>query len=188
MIFEDYDRTIIPSDLAGTERHPRLVYITIDVLGALVLLFSLTLGPWWLLKAYKSSDQYREKQRRRDEERSLRPPKVILRKRALSISEIFVNSRSTSQQEQSRLCILPAELRLKIYDEIIGARTGIHIVFVEGSLHSYRCRWSRDLTVPVRHVQCWNHYRNESRTSSSKFNADCSLLGVLALLQSCRLM
>lgn len=188
MIFENYDRKKIPGDLAGTERYPRLMYITIDVLGSLVLLFSLTLGPWWLLKAYKSSDRYREKQRRRNEERNLIPPKIILRKRALSISEIFVNGRSTNQQEQSRLCILPAELRLKIYDEIIGARTGIHIMFVEGSLHSYRCRWSRDLTVPVRHIHCWNYYCNESRASSSKFNADCSLLGVLALLQSCRLM
>ena len=187
MIFEDYEKNI-PGNFAGTERRSRLKYITIGVLGSLVLLFSLTLGPWWLLKAYKSSDRYREKQRKKEEQRSLRPPKVILRKRALSISEQFMSSRSTNQQEQSRLCILPAELRLKLYDEIIGARTGIHIVFVEGSLHSYRCRWSRDLTVPVRHIHCWNHYCNESRTLISKFNADCSILGVLALLKSCRLM
>jgi len=176
------------AEIARERRRNILQAIVFLLLSPILLPLCLVLSPLWLVRKYQASDRYEENQRKKKEERDRMPPKFTQRKRALSTSEQSKNAKSTKQQQQSRLRILPIELRLQIFEIIVGAREGIHIVFLEGSLHCYRCQWSRDLTVPARHIQCWNFYCNNTWINSSKIDRECVGLGVLGLLQSCRFM
>ena len=169
-------------------RRRKMAWALIVALGPIIPIICLGFAPWWLFKKYTSSDKYQEKQRKKEAVRNSKPPKVMQRKRALSISEETAKAKRTKQQQQSRLCTLPPELRLQIYDKIVERRSGIHIVFMDSVLHAYRCQWSRDLTIPARHIQCWNHYCNEDGTATSILDGNSSRLGVLGLLESCRTM
>ncbi len=145
-------------------------------------------APQWLTEAYKSTTWYHSRQLKQADYLDRTPPKVHLRERALSFSE-RPNKKAkndiVNQQLQSKLCMLPTELRLQIYKELIGVRGGIHIVFTDGTLYAYQCQWTRDLTVPSGHIHCWNHNYNE-RHSPAIFGTDSSRLCILALLQSCK--
>jgi hypothetical protein len=136
---------------------------------------------------YKGTSKYKEKQREKKGLRDTTPPIPVQRKRALSVSGQPDQGTSTNQQLQSRLCALPAELRLQIYGEIIGRRDWIHVVFAHGHMKAYRCLKSDSLTVPKDHFTCWvQHLKMSDQTSStSEFNA--SKLGIFGLLKSCRL-
>jgi hypothetical protein len=122
---------------------------------------------------------------KRKEEQNAMPPKVIDRERALSVSGY---PGQTKAQLQSRLCVLPAELRFQIYEELLGKRQGIHVVLVKGLLHAYRCQWAPDLNHPSMHQHCWRRYRYGSRDSSASLGSAESTIEISQLLLSCRAM
>jgi hypothetical protein len=137
---------------------------------------------------YKGTPKYKEKQREKKELQETTPPKPVQRKRALSVSGQPDRGTSTNQQLQSRLCALPAELRLQIYEQIIGRRDWIHVEFVYGHLEAYRCLKSDSLTASENHFTCWLQHFEKSDQTSSTSELDASKLGVSGLLKSCRLM
>jgi hypothetical protein len=123
---------------------------------------------------YKKTPKYKAKQREKQELRDATPPVPGQRERALSVSGQPNHNIGTNQQLQSRLYALPAELRLQIYQQLVGRRDCIHVALVYGHLYAYRCQSFGNLTVPEDHVQCWEH-----RTLT---------LGISGLLKSCRIM
>jgi hypothetical protein len=148
-------------------------------------LLLLVSAPWLLFGLYHSTDRYTERKASKKDERNATPPKVKPRKRALSISENLAKDRSVKDQQQSQLWLLPAELRLQIYEEVIGRRDNIHIAYVQGALHAYRCRKSREQPL---HNECWCHCRDTAQGSDSIKEREKRKLNVLSLLQSCRVM
>jgi hypothetical protein len=141
-------------------------------------------APWWLFKYYQSTDKYKAKKQKKKETRNATPPKVKQRKRALSISEHLTKGQSVKDQYQSHLWKLPAELRLQIYQEVVGRRQLIHISCVAGDVESYRCQKTPDRPRNL----CWAHHRFGSMTREHPQHTDHGRMNVLALLRSCRLM
>lgn len=76
-------------------------------------------------------------------ERELRhtraPPRAIRRRRAIS-----QGGHQQVSQLQSRLFQLPAELRIKIYEEVIRDDVGVHVVTTDGALRSVVCQKPKD--------------------------------------------
>jgi hypothetical protein len=138
--------------------------------------------------AYKATPQYKAKKQKQKRSRNAKPPAPVQRKRALSISGQLDRGTTTNPQFQSRLCALPTELRLQIYEQIIARRAWIHIAFVYGSLIAYRCHCVDDLTESAHHVHCWNLRFEPNAQSDWTSETDISALGVHGLLQSCRVM
>jgi hypothetical protein len=141
---------------------------------------------WWALRKHQASAEQEADEVRRREERDAIPPKAVNRERALSNSGHSCSTTVTKLQLQSRLCALPAELRVKIYEELLGIRQGIHVVVVEGLLHAYRCQWAPNLTMPAQHQHCWDQCFNTDQKLTSTPGSSVSSLGVLGLLLSCR--
>ncbi|ORY18546.1 hypothetical protein BCR34DRAFT_610229 [Clohesyomyces aquaticus] len=108
---------------------------------------------FWGKQTYYRSDF----NKKRLSKRKRTPPKVAKRKRALSFdgSEGLGDQRAekskqgrprqhtTNSQEQSPLFKLPTELRMKIWEEAIGAGE-LHIFLVDKTLNSYRCKHPSD--------------------------------------------
>jgi hypothetical protein len=125
---------------------------------------------------------------KRDDSPGQTPPVAVQRERALSVSGQLDRGANTNQQLQSRLCALPAELRLQIYQELIRRRSRIHIAFLSGCLVGYRCQRVDDSTNPADHVQCWKLRFKENAPPPWTAEIDSSMLGICGLLQSCRIM
>jgi hypothetical protein len=125
---------------------------------------------------------------KKDDSPGKTPPVAVQRERALSVSSQLDRGANTNQQLQSRLCALPAELRLQIYQELIGKRSRIHIAFLSGCLVGYRCQRVDDSTNPADHVQCWKLRFKEHAPPPWTAETDSSMLGICGLLQSCRIM
>ncbi|KAF2032780.1 hypothetical protein EK21DRAFT_109525 [Setomelanomma holmii] len=176
----DYYRNLRKGDKAS-RRKAIIIWIA---LLPVVPIICIGLGPFWAYHKYKQSEVYMDRVRTRAEQRDRTPPKLVRRKRALSI--VPAPRRSTTTERKPLLSLLPTELRLQIYEHIVEREDGFHIVLVAGCLHGYRCQWSPDLTVPTRHQQCWYHYCNEQQSPTIISSKDTSRLGVLGLLQSCR--
>jgi hypothetical protein len=138
--------------------------------------------PWVLFGVYRSTDEYKERKASKRDEKNATPPKVKPRKRALSISENLAKDKRVKDQQQSKLWLLPAELRLQIYEEVIGRREDIHVAYIKGVLHAYRCRKSRDQPL---HNECWCHCRDSPSSTRDQLKRKMNVLG---LMQSCRVM
>ncbi|KAH7067193.1 hypothetical protein FB567DRAFT_541931 [Paraphoma chrysanthemicola] len=149
-------------------------------------LIGLAYTPRWVYKQIRDSEARKEWCRKRAEERDRKPPRLVKRKRALSIAGRQRKRATLAPQELPLLCRLPQELKLMIYDLLIGRNDGIHVGFEAGRLCGYRCQWSPELNIPARHLLCWHHYNNECLTTPV-YTGDCASLGVLGFLQSCRL-
>jgi hypothetical protein len=138
--------------------------------------------------AYKATPQYKAKKKEQRESRDATPPVPVQRKRALSVSGQLDQGMTTNQQLQSRLCALPAELRLQIYENIIARRARIHVTIVYRRLVTYRCHCVDDPNVPAHHVHCWNIRFKPNAQPDWAPETDLSALGILGLLKSCRVM
>ncbi|KAH7355693.1 hypothetical protein BKA66DRAFT_446386 [Pyrenochaeta sp. MPI-SDFR-AT-0127] len=142
--------------------------------------------PLNVLASYYNSEAYKRRIAKQEEKKAVSAPKLTRRKKALSLSD--KNIRSAAQQLQSPFFKLPGELRTQIYEVFFGYRSGIHVVFWDGRLHSYRCQWTSDLAIPARHTQCWNNYCNGSWSQGSKQGWHDWKSDVMGLLRSCRIM
>ncbi|KAF2822346.1 hypothetical protein CC86DRAFT_409961 [Ophiobolus disseminans] len=167
-------------------RRRKVLYVTMTPIIPILLLLS---APWILFEMHRSTDAYKEKKRRKEEAKDAKPPKLKQRKRALSISQDLPQSTIVKHQLQSRLCTLPAELRLQIYGEIFGKREGIHVEFHQGVIHADRCRVPHDEAMAAQlHAQCRCRSQNQGRQPIPFRGKNVSNMGVLGLLQSCRQM
>jgi hypothetical protein len=128
----------------------------------------------------------------RDDYRSWRdraPPKVIRRKRALSLSRKNDTKPPlrgrTATQTKSLFFKLPAELRMMVYEELVG-KGEIHLAVPyckkDGwKVRSYRCLCP--LPTEESGQKVYIHLPNTESHDSGRSN-----LGVMGLLQSCRSM
>jgi hypothetical protein len=124
------------------------------------------------------------------------PPKPIHRKRSLSMTgdakpATSARSPRTESQTQSLLFKLPLELRLAIYEEVVG-KADIHIVYWQDKLHSFCC------VNPGTHYRqngkdhCWitdvthRPVTPAGRTTLTRLHNPG--IDVVPLLQSCRAM
>jgi hypothetical protein len=182
-------RTTIPTK--KKTKRPITQYIPSFVLGVALIPFMPLIGlaytPRWVYKQIRDNEARTEWCRKRAEQRDRTPPRLVKRKRALSIAGRQRKSATAAPQELPPLCRLPQELKLMIYDLLVGRKDGIHIGFDAGRLCGYRCQWSPELKIPARHLLCWHHYNNEYLTTPV-YTSDCASLGVLGFLQSCQLL
>ncbi|KAF2639752.1 hypothetical protein P280DRAFT_47519 [Massarina eburnea CBS 473.64] len=168
-------------------------------------------APFYWRQYYQKTSRYRMKeQKKRDLERAQRlaPPPIREREYALSISstlnvEPTISSQRAEEEEPSLFFRLPYELRLAIYEDVIGPHN-LHIIWKDGMLHSFRCyahpskprTHTLDLTdglyrdfdqkrlTYLEQGHCWRderYYRYLTLIPGSG-------IGVLPLLQTCRSM
>ena len=171
-------------------RHPLSLAIlhiseNVECLAYVVVMFFTF--PSWVREYYRSTNTHKDKQRQKELERNATPPKVEQRKRALSVSGNLSKDQRVKNQNQSLLWKLPTELRLQIYQAVIGHRQRIHVAYVKGQVVSYRCQRTSNLPL---HNQCWCHCRINPQGSAhlELRHMDNARMDVLDLLQTCRLM
>ena len=166
-------------------RRRKYLYLAIAPIIPVIVLASV---PLILFDLYTSTDEYQEKKRQKQDAKDAKPPKVMRRKRALSFSGHSSTGKIAHEQRQSRLCTLPAELRLQIYQEVVGVKEGIHVAFIEGVLHAYRCQSPRYPNVVAElHPKCFCYCRDNQKTLVSSLNGYKPHVGVSGLLKSCRM-
>ncbi|KAF2184723.1 hypothetical protein K469DRAFT_750873 [Zopfia rhizophila CBS 207.26] len=132
------------------------------------------LWPYWALligkEKWEESEIYKVRRRRKE----LKPPTVIRRKRSLSVP--LRKKQIMYDQAQAAFFKLPAELRLLIYELVIG-REEVDII-LRARIHSYRSPPSRTLPVTYRQGESGERTRCHVHKSSG--------ISVIPLLQTCR--
>lgn len=124
--------------------------------------------------------------RKRDAKRAAKPPKPMRRKRALSIcsynnSSRTTKSHSTAQQTQYGFFKLPVELRIAIYEEVIGGNH-IYIILRHGRLCSNKIM---DAKTRAKLDRSYSRiYCNPQLITGSPYLE--SGLRIMGALQSCR--
>jgi hypothetical protein len=119
--------------------------------------------------------RYAKEHRRR---KIIEPPKAAQRARSLSNA-----GDRDSQQLQSRLFQLPAELRLLIYVEVLGADVDIHVITIEGRLHSVVCKEPKDDSGDHENRHVWSDC---IRKRGPLVGMGGYGIGVLGFVSSCR--
>lgn len=117
------------------------------------------------------------------------PPEPLHRKRKLSISPNSTDPEplKTSSQHQSIFFKFPAEIRLKVYGELIGKRELLHIDSVDGFPSAYRCpEPSRHQNLDLPSHMCWAKAGNNKPKPKALDAIQQPGLGILGLLKSCR--
>jgi hypothetical protein len=160
---------------------------SLAVLGCVALVCASPLIlTYYAFEGAHNSAAYKQFKRKR----AAKPPKPVRRKRALSIysSDDSSNKRKSqlmAEQTQSGFFKLPYELRIAIYEEVVG-RDEIHILMLDGRLCSYPClgpgAHGCGRLVPPRH--CWINPFHPQIAIPQKFHRPG--IGVIGFLQSCR--
>lgn len=164
-----------------------------------VCLFPITVVCFLGLEVYKKTPIYKkkeEKRKRRERTRQLIPPPVTKRPRPLSIS-MQTNAEEaktarTNSQDNSFFFRLPYEIRLMIYELVIGEK-GIHIIWREGKVYSFRCH-ANPLT-PMYHDMnfngqghCWDGGYGPQPEINARRYFQRAGIDVLPLMQTCRML
>jgi len=150
----------------------------------------------WVAKgavAVEQTSLYQNQKRKRD----AKPPEVKPRQRVLSINntnttavpakDLVHQDDAAEELKSSNFFRLPRELRLCIYEEIIG-KENIHIMLVDGHIRSFRCKNKNCHNAMYgRDHCCIKYWHNEVRLlGRSKYIYHHSGINVLPLLQSCK--
>jgi hypothetical protein len=174
-----------------------LLGITAPVWIPFVSAFVIAITPIiWVAKgvtAVEETSMYKTHKRKRD----AKPPEVTSRPRALSIDNRAttiapavgsVHQENTAEAQRLPMFFkLPRELRLVVYEELIG-EDNIHIILIDGQLRSFRCK-SKDCHNAKYGVDhCWIDHWQKATTPLEKprYIYQGSGINVLPLLQSCR--
>jgi hypothetical protein len=171
--------------------------ITAPVWVPLVVVSYVAITPIvWVAKgvvAVEETSLYQKQKRKRD----AKPPEVKSRQRALSIDNTNTTSVSAKDSihqddpaEAKKLPIffrLPRELRLCIYEEIIG-KENIHIMLIDDQIRSFRCKNKDCHNAKYGIDHCWIKYWRKAITplDKPKYVYHSSGINVLPILQSCK--
>lgn len=152
------------------------------IAGVKVLAFPILI-PWKLYREVKWRVMRSEWYDRKLKENKLKRPKVVERKRALSPpleeTSLWERKRKTKQQEQCLLLRLPFELRLMIWEQVLG-ECEVYVLLKEGRLTSFR------LEDETEEVDLRWYADDVSRFRIVRLRR--SRIDVVPLLQTCRLM
>ncbi|KAF2870740.1 hypothetical protein BDV95DRAFT_595445 [Massariosphaeria phaeospora] len=130
----------------------------------------------------------REEERRQKRLQELSPPLVVERDYALSLSEemdsgVLMRKCLLSPQTDCLLLRLPMELRLAVYEEMFGQEE-VHVMRRDDKLHSFRCR----ATAQHKSHDAGHGYNKVAQCGGGFESFRPLGLGVLPLLQSCRMI
>lgn len=137
---------------------------------------------------------YNTQKRKRD----AKPPEAEAGYRALSIDSTIVSHLAdgslreeiaTKVRNSPTFFKLPRELRLAIYEEIIG-KENIHIILIDGQLHSFRCKNKYCHNAEYGNNHCWIKDQRKFKTilDRQQYIYHDSGINILPLLQSCKAM
>jgi hypothetical protein len=150
----------------------------------------------WVAKvavAVEQTSLYQKQKRKRD----AKPPEVKPRQRVLSINNTnttavpakdLVHQDDTAEElKLPNFFRLPRELRLCIYEEIIG-KENIHIMLIDRQIRSFRCKDKNCHNAMYGGDHCYIKYEhNQLRLlGRPKYIYHHSGINVLPLLQSCK--
>lgn len=174
-----------------------LIGVTAPVWVPLAMMFYIAVTPIvWVAKgavAVEETSLYQKKKRKRD----AKPPEAKSRQRPLSIDHTkttgipetdSVHKDNTAEAQKLPIFFrLPRELRLCIYEDIIG-NENIHIMLIEGQIRSFRCKNKDCHNKKYGIDHCWIKYWRKATTplDKPKYIYHESGINVLPLLQSCK--
>lgn len=136
--------------------------------------------------------RYWKYQKTQEDAKGRVPPPLIERERALSFSNSS-NHVKNSEVAVSNLYRLPTEIRLHIFQYLIEPNCGVHILFIDGTLYSYRCLYQDSDYLPTNelHRDCKSSLSSMTQLLWKKAPPvfkHAAKLGVLGYLHSSRVM